>query len=97
MFHGSGPWPCYFCGKSIRRNELYTEGRKQDPHVHHVDEDKANNEPENLALAHVGCHSTHHAKTCGPGCTCGRHKTPSAKESQRRSEGLKRAYREGRR
>jgi hypothetical protein len=50
--------------------------------IHHVDEDKTNNNPENLVAAHGGCHTSYHRRgkhgsrrKCPPGCTCGRHRT----------------------
>lgn len=52
--YGSGPWPCSFC------DELVTSIGRRTGHVHHRDEDPENDAPENLAIAHPGCHMRHH-------------------------------------
>jgi hypothetical protein len=45
--NGFGPWSCYDCGELVSRGEL---------HVHHVDEDRGNDDPQNLVAMHNGCH-----------------------------------------
>lgn len=45
---------CYFCQETIEESGF---GKAL---VHHIDHDHTNNEPENLAPAHWGCHSRHH-------------------------------------
>lgn len=47
--HPGSPWNCHFCGGEI--DEL---------HVHHIDHDHGNNEPDNLAPTHGDCHAHHH-------------------------------------
>jgi hypothetical protein len=47
--NGPGPWPCYVCGESV-----------VDLLVHHLDEDRTNNAPENLVAVHRSCHATLH-------------------------------------
>lgn len=62
--HPSAPWTCAYCGKPI--TEL---GKHSDSlHIHHVDEDVANNELTNLQPMHFRCHRRHHAlgKTLSP-------------------------------
>lgn len=63
--HGDGPHACCFC--EIITSEFI---------VHHLDEDRLNNDIENLASAHVSCHTAHHTR--------GR---PSASEETRRKIG----------
>lgn len=53
-------------------------GRKLRPGeiVHHKNENRADNRPENLELVssqseHI---SHHHGRKCEPGCTCGKHR-----------------------
>lgn len=56
--HGSGPWPCAYCGEPI--HEL---GRDHPQGVvHHVDEDRTNNGLDNLQVMHASCHKRHHNK-----------------------------------
>ncbi len=55
---GHGPWTCAYesCGKQITRL-----GRRRDEgSIHHVNEDKHDNHPENLEIMHFGCHRKHH-------------------------------------
>lgn len=47
--HGPGPHPCYFCGELAEKF-----------HVHFIDHDKNNDDVNNLARAHPGCHMSHH-------------------------------------
>lgn len=47
-YNGPGPFTCFDCGKDVVMEEV---------HVHHRDNDKTNNEPNNLAAAHPDCHS----------------------------------------
>jgi hypothetical protein len=51
--HGLGPHTCFFCGERLPYVEI----------VHHVDEDRENNAPENLAASHRECHNRHHRIT----------------------------------
>lgn len=58
------PWPCHFCGKPVTVT-LYADGRgmfKDTLVIHHLDENPFNNDFENLAPSHGGCHTTHHRK-----------------------------------
>jgi hypothetical protein len=55
--HGSFPHPCFVCG------ELADVGPRYHPRsvvVHHLDEDRTNDAPANLAAAHWACHQRHH-------------------------------------
>ncbi len=49
------PAPCARCGVVIRL--LGWPGKSV---IHHVDEDKTNNDPTNLQLMHRTCHLSHH-------------------------------------
>jgi len=67
IFHP--PTGCYFCGKPLLvRPDDMTFGHKRHPRVntditiHHIDEDRTNNDPSNLAECHDSCHRSHHAK-----------------------------------
>lgn len=51
--HGEGPFPCAFCPELVEYDVVQ---------IHHVDEDRTNNNIENLASAHGGCHTRHHLK-----------------------------------
>lgn len=56
--NGSGPWTCAYtpCGELI-----YVLGkRSREGAIHHKDEDKHNNDPDNLEIMHFGCHRRHH-------------------------------------
>ena len=48
--YGTLPWPCYLCDDPIREK----------PHVHHIDGNHGNDNPENLAAVHLLCHNRHH-------------------------------------
>lgn len=51
--NGPGPWPCYYehCNEFVQPEEL---------RVHHVDEDKGNNDPTNIVAIHHPCHMKLH-------------------------------------
>ena len=54
--NGPPPWTCNYCGEFI-----HTFGRRRDEgHVHHLDNDHANDVPSNLVVVHVKCHSMIH-------------------------------------
>lgn len=55
----AGPWDCYFCGEDVLYEQLI---------VHHLDEDRSNNDLMNLVASHDVCHKSHHAagKVFGP-------------------------------
>lgn len=56
--NGSGPWKCAYepCSELV-----YVFGkRSREGAIHHKDEDKHNNDPENLEIMHFGCHRRHH-------------------------------------
>jgi hypothetical protein len=50
--NGPGPYPCVFCERSV---DMVTE-----LHVHHLDHNHDNNDPDNLAATHTGCHTSYH-------------------------------------
>lgn len=54
--NGALPAPCSHCGETV------TEWgkRKGQGAIHHLDEDRSNNDPVNLALMHHGCHTSEH-------------------------------------
>jgi hypothetical protein len=69
--NGPGPYTCYFgCGEQVTMEEV---------NVHHIDENRDNAAPSNLAAAHESCHMrkhrSHHngSRKCPPDCRCGRH------------------------
>jgi hypothetical protein len=49
--NGLGPWTCYGCGEPVV-NLL----------VHHLDEDRSNNDPANLVAMHGPCHLSLHKR-----------------------------------
>jgi 5-methylcytosine-specific restriction endonuclease McrA len=51
--HNEAPFVCTFCGRFVPRRLVV---------VHHLDEDKMNDDPKNLRSAHRGCHASHHMK-----------------------------------
>jgi hypothetical protein len=55
-YYGQGPWDCAYCGKLITQ---CGRGRGLGV-VHHIDENKLNNDPLNLAIMHFECHRRHH-------------------------------------
>lgn len=56
--NGSGPWNCAYDGCE---ELIYVFGRKsREGAIHHKDENKHNNEPDNLEIMHFGCHRRHH-------------------------------------
>ena len=55
--HGPFPHPCFVCG------ELAEPGPRYHPRsavVHHIDEDRSNDDPANLDVAHWVCHQRFH-------------------------------------
>lgn len=57
--YGFGPYECFFC----RERTVPFDDRNA--HVHHIDGDKKNNHPYNLAGAHNTCHKRWHALNDG--------------------------------
>ena len=55
---GFGPYSCDMCGQPIELGLHYRDERSLI--IHHVDEDRLNNRPENLQLVHRACHQAHH-------------------------------------
>lgn len=54
--YGLGPWSCAYCSELV-----YEIGRRANQgHVHHRNEDKQDNRPENLVMMHCRCHRQHH-------------------------------------
>jgi len=54
---------CHFCGEQLDSFAFYRNisGKKQDDiSVHHLDENRSNNNMENLEFAHRGCHMKYH-------------------------------------
>lgn len=101
--YGPPPHLCAFCGEWF-----FQWGRGSDGGtIHHRDGDHTNNDPANLAPAHMGCHVSHHLKGQVPyertpeirakvsASLTG--KTQSAETRAKRGESLRRAYAEGRR
>jgi len=65
MTYGDGPYSCYFCDQLADPKRAWGEvyrGRCPWFLIHHVDGDRTNNDPSNLAAAHKGCHDSHHDK-----------------------------------
>lgn len=59
IFHehfGFGPWPCEMCDDEITQ----LGRRRDDGQIHHRNEDKLDNRPENLVVLHFKCHRRHH-------------------------------------
>ncbi len=54
--HGVGPYKCFSCGEIVLID---------DAHIHHVDHDHTNDQPENLTAAHYTCHARYHALSRG--------------------------------
>lgn len=54
--NGDPPWTCGYCGEDVL---ALTMGQGC---VHHVDEDRSNNDPSNLIAMHTACHVRHHRK-----------------------------------
>jgi len=48
---GPGPYQCFFCEKEVEFDIVI---------IHHIDHDRANDDLENLAPCHPGCHTKHH-------------------------------------
>lgn len=55
--YGPLPQPCYWCWEPV---EFFTTRDPWGGVVHHLDHDHGNNDPDNLAFAHVACHSAYH-------------------------------------
>lgn len=60
---------CFFCKEILAKLPPdMTFGHRRHPPLktevtlHHVDEDRQNNSPSNLAWAHTNCHRSYHAK-----------------------------------
>ena len=53
---------CFFCGKIITPDSFYPKkGYKRDElTIHHIDENRNNNNPSNLVLVHRTCHRRYH-------------------------------------
>lgn len=77
MHNGPGPWTCFECGSLVLYGEL---------HVHHLNEDRDDNEPTNLAAAHGLCHHRYHARIRGYDWA----QTPEARKN--RVKGLQAAF-----
>lgn len=65
---GALPAPCHFCSEPVQ-HRMYetvdgqmrlTGARGRSAVLHHLDEDRSNNDPSNLVLAHHACHTAHH-------------------------------------
>lgn len=89
--NGPGPFTCRVCEEPVyapwEDTHSTFESRAKQLHVHHVDDDRNNNEPKNLEAIHAGCHQRSH-------------KIGSKLSQQWRdaiSKGLKKAVAEGRR
>lgn len=54
--NGTGPWECAHCGKLVMKLGRYWGNG----YIHHIDEDKWNNDPSNLTIMHSECHAAHH-------------------------------------
>ena len=50
---------CYFCNHPFIEAD-FPQRAADNVTIHHIDEDRTNNTPENLALAHKGCHKHYH-------------------------------------
>lgn len=53
------PWPCHFCGLPVDPADADARWKFV---VHHIDHDRTNPTPDNLAPAHFGCHQRYHAQ-----------------------------------
>ena len=58
------PAPCYFCGEEVHELRVWRDRVKPDTRdrgvIHHIDEDRENNDPDNLVIAHARCHNAYH-------------------------------------
>lgn len=54
--NGPGPWDCELCDDKI----VQLGKRRDDGQIHHRNEDKLDNRPENLVVLHFKCHRRHH-------------------------------------
>lgn len=92
--HGFGPFSCWFCGLEVSFLDI---------HVHHVDHDHSNNEINNLVPTDASCHIKYHVhsrvvseETRQRNGTAHRGKRRSPEWRRAISEGVKRAWAEGR-
>jgi len=52
---------CYFCGKDMDYKVFFPKYKMKDNWtIHHIDENRKNNNIENLVLCHRGCHRKYH-------------------------------------
>lgn len=53
---GNGPWICRVCGEDV-----IEIGRRRDQgHVHHLNENETDDDPDNLCVLHADCHNIIH-------------------------------------
>ena len=57
--HGSGPWPCFFCAHEVLPYADRQECKDREL-VHHINEDRTDDRPENLSACHWASHTSHH-------------------------------------
>jgi hypothetical protein len=57
--YGDPPWDCFFCRQPVT---CLGQGT-WDGNVHHIDNDVANDTPDNIAPSHTVCHQRHHGVT----------------------------------
>jgi len=59
-FASKYPQTCHFCGEPIKTENI-TKGNSDDGlTIHHVDQNRDNNTPENLVICHRSCHLSYH-------------------------------------
>jgi hypothetical protein len=61
---GAGPWLCTFCELEIDPDLPQTD--IYGLNVHHLNEDRSDHRPANLAPSHRCCHSRHHTSKNNP-------------------------------
>jgi hypothetical protein len=66
-FNGIGPWQCFFCTQEVKID--WDMIQPNDYAIHHINGNHEDNTISNLAMAHSGCHSRHHARTDGRALT----------------------------
>jgi hypothetical protein len=54
--YGPAPWMCSYCNSLIKQLGL----KSDEGHVHHVDGDHSNEDPNNLIIIHSACHTRLH-------------------------------------
>lgn len=62
---GNGPYKCFFCEGSIDvvwDGKRFVYGEVGRISVHHLNGNHDDDRPENLDIAHCGCHTRHHWK-----------------------------------